>query len=79
MPEIFEQTFLDFGTSLDQEGVELLKCDPNYCVWFADKDCIELSTDIAKMGKQIERHEGKGGSNVICLFCGSLDSTTIYP
>lgn len=68
MPEIFEQAFLDLGTSLDQEGVELLKCEPNYRVWFADKDCIELSTDLAQMGKMIERYEGKGSFQRFLLF-----------
>lgn len=38
-----------------------MKCEPNYNVWFGDGECIELSTDIAKMKKTIERWEGKEG------------------
>ncbi|KIX06153.1 uncharacterized protein Z518_04127 [Rhinocladiella mackenziei CBS 650.93] len=44
------------GTSLEAEGVELVKCEPNYNVWFGDGECIELSTDIARMKKTIERY-----------------------
>jgi len=39
----------------------LVKCEPNYNVWFGDGESIELSTDMAKMKKTIERWEGKEG------------------
>lgn len=61
MPELFHQTFHDLGTSLEEESVNLLKCEPNYCIWFADHDCFHLSTDLARMKLQIERHEGEDG------------------
>jgi phytoene desaturase (3,4-didehydrolycopene-forming) len=37
------------------------KCEPNYNVWFGDGECIELSTDVARMKNTIERWEGKDG------------------
>ena len=30
MREVFEETFQDLGTSLEQENVRLVKCEPNY-------------------------------------------------
>ncbi|KAJ5232788.1 Phytoene desaturase [Penicillium chermesinum] len=61
MPEVFYQTFRDLGTSLEDEHVRLLKCEPNYRIWFSDNDSLEMSTDISKMKEQIERHEGRYG------------------
>lgn len=61
MPEVFHETFQDLDTSLEEEDVHLIQCDPNYCIWFADNDCFELSTNLPKMAKQIERHEGRQG------------------
>ncbi|KIW88679.1 uncharacterized protein Z519_10725 [Cladophialophora bantiana CBS 173.52] len=61
LPDLFEEIFTDLDTSLEAEGVELLKCEPNYNVWFGDGECIELSTDVARMKKTIERWEGKDG------------------
>ncbi|KAH0844196.1 Phytoene desaturase [Fonsecaea pedrosoi] len=61
LPDLFAEAFADLDTSLEAEGVELLKCEPNYNVWFGDGECIELSTDVARMKKTIERWEGKEG------------------
>lgn len=61
LPDLFEETFTDLDTSLEAEGIELVKCEPNYNVWFGDGECIELSTDVAKMKRTIERWEGKEG------------------
>jgi phytoene desaturase (3,4-didehydrolycopene-forming) len=61
LPDLFREVFTDLDTSLEEEGVELLKCEPNYNVWFGDGECIELSTDVAKMKKTIEKWEGKEG------------------
>jgi phytoene desaturase (3,4-didehydrolycopene-forming) len=33
MPQLFRQAFETLGTSLDGEGIEMLKCEPNYCIW----------------------------------------------
>ncbi|KAJ5772222.1 Phytoene desaturase [Penicillium odoratum] len=59
--EVFYRTFDDLGTSLEDEGLRLLKCEPNYRIWFSDHDYFEASTDICKMKPQIERYEGKDG------------------
>ena len=61
LPHFFEETFRDLDTSLEAEGVQLMKCDPNYNIWFGDGEKFELSTDIASMKHEIERWEGKDG------------------
>ncbi|RHZ66741.1 phytoene desaturase family protein [Aspergillus thermomutatus] len=61
MPEVFIKTFHDLGTCLEAEGVNLLKCAPNYRIWFSDGDSFQQSTDLAQMKSEIERYEGKEG------------------
>ncbi|KAI0125158.1 phytoene desaturase [Xylariales sp. AK1849] len=61
LPKLFRETFYDLDTSLEAEGVELMQCPTNYNVFFADGETFELSTDLARMKKQIERWEGKDG------------------
>ncbi|KAJ5757146.1 Phytoene desaturase [Penicillium nucicola] len=61
MPEVFYKTFADLDTTPESEGLELLKCEPNYRIWFHDNDYFELSTDLCKMKPQLERHEGSDG------------------
>lgn len=61
LPKMFKETFHDLDTSLEEEGVELLKCEPNYNLWFGDGEKFELSTDASVMKKEIERWEGKDG------------------
>ncbi|RYO95609.1 hypothetical protein DL766_008571 [Monosporascus sp. MC13-8B] len=61
LPKLFAETFHDLGTTLEAEGVELLRCPTNYSVWFSDGERFELSTDLARMKTQIERWEGKDG------------------
>lgn len=61
LPHLFEEVFADLDTSLPGEGVELMKCEPNYNIWFGDGECFELSTDIARMKNSIEKWEGKAG------------------
>ncbi|GAQ36269.1 phytoene dehydrogenase [Aspergillus niger] len=58
MPEVFHETFHDLGTSLEAERISLLKCEPNYRVWFSDNDNFDLTTDITRLKPQIEHHEG---------------------
>lgn len=58
---MFRDFFDDMDTSLEAEGVELLKCEPNYNVWFGDGECFELSSDVARMKREVERWEGKDG------------------
>ncbi|EOD46013.1 putative phytoene dehydrogenase protein [Neofusicoccum parvum UCRNP2] len=61
LPNLFAEAFHDLGTSLEAEGVHLLKCEPNYNLWFGDGHSFELSTDLARMKREIERWEGKDG------------------
>ncbi|KAF8862605.1 phytoene desaturase [Acephala macrosclerotiorum] len=61
LPKLFHETFHDLDTSLEAEGVELLKCEPNYNLWFGDGENFELSTDMSVMKREIERWEGKAG------------------
>ncbi|TVY41854.1 Phytoene desaturase [Lachnellula subtilissima] len=61
LPGLFAETFADLNTSLSAEGVELLKCDPNYNMWFGDGEKFELSSDTAVMKREIEKWEGKDG------------------
>ncbi|GLB07528.1 hypothetical protein AtubIFM57258_002871 [Aspergillus tubingensis] len=68
MREIFSKTFEDLGTSLSSEGVELLKCEPNYCIWFPDNDIVELSSDISRLKEEVIRHEGITGLSKLLDF-----------
>lgn len=61
LPQFFHQTFKELGTSLEAEGVELIKCEPNYLIHFHDGHKVELSSDLAIMKREIERWEGKEG------------------
>ncbi|KAL8820810.1 MAG: hypothetical protein Q9223_001034 [Gallowayella weberi] len=61
LPGLFKETFNDLGTSLEAEGVHLLKCEPNYNIWFDDGESFELSTDVAHMKLEVEKWEGKDG------------------
>lgn len=70
MPELFRRAFEDLGTSLKNEGVVMLQCEPNYQIWFADNDSIELSRDMPRLKTEIERYEGSGGFHRFCTFMG---------
>lgn len=61
LPRFFHETFEDLGTTLDAEGVKLVKCEPNYHVHFHDDTSFKLSTDISIMKDEVERFEGKDG------------------
>lgn len=61
LPHLFHETFKDLGTSIEEEGIELVKCEPNYKVHFHDGVDFTLSTDLALMKREIERFEGKDG------------------
>lgn len=61
LPKLFKETFHDLSTSLSAEGVELLKCEPNYNLWFGDGERFILSTDTSVMKAEVERWEGKEG------------------
>ncbi|MCJ1242011.1 hypothetical protein MMC14_010018 [Varicellaria rhodocarpa] len=61
LPDLFREAFHDLDTSLEAEGVELLKCEPNYNLWFSDGESFTLSTDQAQMKREVEKWEGKDG------------------
>lgn len=61
LPRLFHETFHDLGTTLKDEGVTFVKCEPNYTIHFHDGVDVKLSTDIATMKNEIERFEGKDG------------------
>ncbi|PYI31649.1 phytoene dehydrogenase [Aspergillus indologenus CBS 114.80] len=62
MPEYFEEVFAALDTTLAAEGVELLKCDPTYRIYYADASPpLDLSTDMAAMQRVIQAHEGRSG------------------
>ncbi|KAL8825423.1 MAG: hypothetical protein Q9191_004428 [Dirinaria sp. TL-2023a] len=68
LPHLFRETFADLGTSLEAEGVQLLKCEPNYNLWFNDGEFFELSTDVSRMKTEVEKWEGKDGFNRYLSF-----------
>jgi phytoene desaturase (3,4-didehydrolycopene-forming) len=61
LPKLFQETFYDLDTDLEAEGVKLLKCEPNYNLWFGDGESFELSSDTTVMKREIEKWEGKAG------------------
>lgn len=61
LPHLFREAFRDLDTSLEAEGVRLVKCEPNYNIWFNDGESFELSTDVSRMKLEIEKWEGKDG------------------
>ncbi|KAG9975595.1 phytoene desaturase, partial [Aureobasidium melanogenum] len=61
LPRLFHKTFADLDTSLEAEGVHIVKCEPNYNMWFGDGEKFQLSTDLVLMKEQIEKWEGKDG------------------
>ena len=61
LPHLFREAFYDLDSSLEAEGVELMKCEPNYNIWFNDGESFELSTDVSRMKNEVEKWEGKDG------------------
>ncbi|EPS43701.1 hypothetical protein H072_2317 [Dactylellina haptotyla CBS 200.50] len=61
LPDLFHETFADLDTTMPAEGVHLLKCDPNYQIFFHDNEKMTLSSDLAHMKPEIEKWEGKDG------------------
>ncbi|KZF20460.1 phytoene desaturase [Xylona heveae TC161] len=61
LPDFFYETFQDLGTSIEDEGVEMLQCPRNYNVSYSDGQFVHLSTDLARMKAEIEKWEGKDG------------------
>ncbi|KAH8424172.1 phytoene desaturase family protein [Aspergillus melleus] len=68
MPEFFHEVFHDLNTTMTAEGLHLVKCDPNYRIWFADDKPLDLSCDLAHMKREITRHEGADGFERFLAF-----------
>lgn len=56
MPEIFHQTFTDFGVKLE-DHLGLVRQDPTYRVHFNDGSSIDLTSDMIRMREQLESIE----------------------
>ncbi|KAF2265414.1 phytoene dehydrogenase [Lojkania enalia] len=61
LPHLFHETFHDLGASMEEEGIKLIKCEPNYKIHFHDGVTFHMSTDLTTMKAEIERFEGKDG------------------
>ncbi|CAM1502217.1 Fc.00g042010.m01.CDS01 [Cosmosporella sp. VM-42] len=61
LPRLFHETFTDLDTTLADSGVDLLRCQTNYNVWFHDGVRFQHSSDLASMRAEIERWEGPEG------------------
>lgn len=48
--------------------MKLLKCEPNYNIYFGDGEQFQLSTDVASMKSEIEKWEGKDGFSRYLAF-----------
>ena len=70
MPEFFREVFRDLGTTMDQEGIQLRKCEPNYRIWFSDHQSLDMSSAIVQMKREVERFEGVEGFERFLGFLG---------
>lgn len=61
LPTLFRETFHDLDTTLETEGVDLLRCPVNYQIFFHDGVLFKSTTDLAAMKAEVERYEGKHG------------------
>ncbi|KAJ3274063.1 hypothetical protein HDV01_003556 [Terramyces sp. JEL0728] len=57
MPWLFEQTWKDLEIGRASADLDLLKCNPNYRVYFQDGDSVKLSTDMSQVKSELERLE----------------------
>nr|XP_019044479.1 hypothetical protein I302_06390 [Kwoniella bestiolae CBS 10118]OCF23409.1 hypothetical protein I302_06390 [Kwoniella bestiolae CBS 10118] len=61
LPPLFHQLYNDLGERLE-DHVDLIQCNPNYVIHYHDGEKVILSSDRAKLGAEVEKWEGKGGS-----------------
>jgi phytoene desaturase len=72
MPEIWEQTYADLGHDLHAE-LDLRRIDPTYTVHFPDGLCLQLTSHLGQMQKQLERVEKTAFSGFLAYIAeGSL-------
>lgn len=53
LPQAFEKFFSELGEALE-DHLELIRCDPNYTLYFDDGTTLQLSSDIAETKRNIE-------------------------
>lgn len=56
MPQSYKQTFDDLGVDIE-DHLKLVKCDPNYRMFFDDGSHITLTSDMAQMQRELEKVE----------------------
>lgn len=56
MPEVLEETLSVVGKKLS-DYLTLIKCDPNYQIHFRDGSEVTFTSDLVKMGQELERIE----------------------
>lgn len=61
LPQLFRETFADLDTTMEDSGVDLLRCPSNYNVYFHDGARFQHSSDLVAMRREIERWEGPEG------------------
>lgn len=64
MPKIFEQLFKDLGEDIENH-IDLLKCPSNYIIHFHDGQTFQLTTDLSKLSRSLEKYEGDSESTLI--------------
>jgi len=67
MPKIFEETFEDLGEDINNH-IDLLKCPSNYKIHFHDGNVFELTTDLSKLSRSLEKYEGDSEKTLINFF-----------
>lgn len=67
MPKIFEETFEDLGEDI-KDHIELLKCTSNYNVSFHDGLNFELTCDLSKLQRSLEKFEGEDEDTLLRFF-----------
>jgi phytoene desaturase (3,4-didehydrolycopene-forming) len=64
MLQLFRQVFETLGTSIEGEGIEMLKCEPNYCIWLPTETslsyletCPTFKAQISAMRDRVASHD----------------------
>lgn len=74
MREAFEETYRDVGESLG-DRLDLVQLDPNYRLYFADGDRLDLHANLGRLARELDRVE-RGGAEKFYRFLG--DSARKY-
>jgi phytoene desaturase len=56
MPDMYRRAFTSLGERLE-DYITLRKLDPNYCLNFSDSSSLKISSDLQRMGAQMESFE----------------------